>query len=503
MKRVVPLYPFILAAFPTIAVYALNLQMVPLNDVWRPLAVSLVGGTLLFVCSLLALRNLAKAALWSALILVLFASYGPIKRLVPEIVVGCVDIAIVLGSFVWILRTRRDVSVATRSLNFGAFVLIVLPLLQIMMGKPPGRQSAFLHVSLPVKADAGVFEKPDVFFIVLDGYGRSDQLKRVMDFSNEDFLDALRNRGFYVADQSHSNYVQTQLSLAATLNMSFLQDFPAVFPRNEVDREPMLVGMNRSYVSSYFKRLGYKYVSVTSGFDEVDFSSADLRFDHPMDLTMIEGSLVQLTPVTIATGPKQSMFVNRRNSLTGALQNLIYLAKPTPSPRFVVAHIIAPHPPFSFNADGSPNRQPGILFGFWDASAYMEVGGTRRSYKNGYTGQLRFLDNQILEVIDSLLAGSKTRPVIIVEGDHGSKLGLNQETLKGSDLKESFGNLVAVYGPDSVQHLLYPKITSINTFRVLLDGLFGENLPLLPDRSFYSPFSQPYRFTEVTKQVAD
>ena len=41
----------------------------------------------------------------------------------------------------------------------------------------------------------------------------------------------------------------------------------------------------------------------------------------------------------------------------------------------------------------------------------------------------------------------------------------------------------------------------MNSFRIVLNGYFGE-LELLPDRSFFSTWPEPYLFHDVTKAVA-
>ncbi len=46
--------------------------------------------------------------------------------------------------------------------------------------------------------------KPDVYFLVLDAYGRSDVLKEVIGFDNSAFLDRLERKGFFVARRSTS-----------------------------------------------------------------------------------------------------------------------------------------------------------------------------------------------------------------------------------------------------------------------------------------------------------
>ncbi len=48
---------------------------------------------------------------------------------------------------------------------------------------------------------------------------------------------------------------------------------------------------------------------------------------------------------------------------------------------------------------------------------------------------------------------------------------------------------------------LYPEITPVNTFRVILNAYLGDSSPLLEDRSFYSTWPHPYDFRDVTKPL--
>ena len=50
--------------------------------------------------------------------------------------------------------------------------------------------------------------------------------------------------------------------------------------------------------------------------------------------------------------------------------------------------------------------------------------------------------------------------------------------------------LNAYYLPGDGAESLYPTITPVNSFRVILDKYFGENFPLLPDVS-YNQSDQP------------
>jgi hypothetical protein len=70
--------------------------------------------------------------------------------------------------------------------------------------------------------------------------------------------------------------------------------------------------------------------------------------------------------------------------------------------------------------------------------------------------------------------------VVIIEGDHGHGYHDNYAL---SDLE--FSNLNAYFFSDKNYHSLYPTISPVNTFRIILNKYFCKNLPLLKDSSFF------------------
>ncbi len=63
--------------------------------------------------------------------------------------------------------------------------------------------------------------------------------------------------------------------------------------------------------------------------------------------------------------------------------------------------------------------------------------------------------------------------------------------------------LSAYYLPEAGRKMLYPAITPVNSFRVVLDSSFGAGLPLLPDRSFFSIWDEPYKYVDVTATLRE
>jgi hypothetical protein len=57
-------------------------------------------------------------------------------------------------------------------------------------------------------------------------------------------------------------------------------------------------------------------------------------------------------------------------------------------------------------------------------------------------------------------------------------------------------NLSAYFLP-GVDATVYPTITPVNTFRVIFNEYFGQNLELLDDVSLYSDYTDPFNFKVI------
>ena len=63
--------------------------------------------------------------------------------------------------------------------------------------------------------------------------------------------------------------------------------------------------------------------------------------------------------------------------------------------------------------------------------------------------------------------------------------------------------LNAYYAPGDVVDALYPEVTPVNSFRIVLGELLGLDFELLPDRSYYTSPSKTYVLDDVTAIVSD
>jgi hypothetical protein len=168
-------------------------------------------------------------------------------------------------------------------------------------------------------------------------------------------------------------------------------------------------------------------------------------------------------------------------------------------PKFIFAHIFAPHPPFVFGEQGEfvfPERE----FSLSDGSQFFSV-GSPEEYREGYRNQLLFLNQNIQRIIEKILTSSETPPIIILQGDHGPGLMMDHFEVDKTNLWERTGILNAYYFPGKDVSQLNSKISPVNTFRLLFNLYFGGNYPLLEDKSFYSASNTPYIHMDVTDRI--
>ncbi len=497
-KISVPIHPPLVALFFVVGVYAANVDMVPLSNLIVPLLVAASFALCTWAIGALAWRDVRRGAVAASGFIVLFATYSFVvtwmsKNLdwIPVLPLWWCLTLVVTFLLSWKV-------VWTKFFNVVSVFLLAVAMAQAMLVILKAGHVASSSGATQGWARPATDSRTDIYYIVLDGFGRTDQLARVMGSTDTEFVKGLQSRGFFVAKGSHSNYCQTELSVASSLNFEFIQDLYSTKP-TDTSRAPLEQLVNNNRAAHALRELGYKSIAVTTGFPPLGSLGADTEMDNAPGWTLIETALLQMTPLrtSSALGP---MFDQRRRLLNRAFEELTSLGPPDLQPKFVIAHILAPHPPFVFGPNGEPERSR-HLYGFWDGSDYMTYAGTAEDYRVGYSGQAVYVGKRILEIVDAILRNPGPKPVIILQGDHGSKLHLDQNRIEKTDLNEVFSNLTAVYGPKSVIDRLYPSVTPVNLFRIVFEGLFNAHLPLKPDESFYSPFEKPYEFTDVTQRL--
>ena len=164
-------------------------------------------------------------------------------------------------------------------------------------------------------------------------------------------------------------------------------------------------------------------------------------------------------------------------------------------PTFTFAHLLLPHNPYVFDRHGNVRNNIPLTLQFKEKTGSW-------ANKRAYIEQLLFLNDQVKEIIDHILTNSNIDPIIIIQADHGSATTPFEKAKIASLTRERLAILNAMRVPEATRNRLYPTITSINTFPILLSTVFEENIPTLPDTSYFSSYRQPYPLQDVTETVA-
>lgn len=344
--------------------------------------------------------------------------------------------------------------------------------------------------------------KPDIYYIVLDGYARADILKELFQYDNSSFITYLQGRGFIVPSSNHSNYPATPLSIASTLNMDYIQDLtPALGEQSH--RWLMTPFIDHSRTRALLESFGYKTVSISTNWTITDNTQTDLYFhSYPVMLTDFEGFMLDLTPLQ-GLEPLLGSFASLPNAeshrrvIQFNLETLADLPEAS-GPKFVFAHIISPHPPFVFDQQGQPLSSTGS-FTFQDAN---EFPGSSEEYRKNYIGQVQFVNDQLRNVIDTILEQSDTPPIIILQSDHGSGLFTDLTSLQKTCLRERFSPFAAYYFPNLDESKIPEDMSNVNLFRLVFNEYFGADLSLLESKQyFYKDMQTYYEFEDVTAEV--
>jgi hypothetical protein len=514
-RRVV--YPFLLAAFPIVRLAAQNAREVPPGELIAPLVLALAATAALWLLARWAFGDGHRAGLIVAATAILFLMFdgacsgfdAAITRLsmlwvetwvrTPAWAVLLCEV-VVLATAAWLVARRpKRPERWTPPLNVFAAILLALPLGEAaytwvrMPPRPPASPPAPL-ADLPATSP-----RPDIYNIILDGFARGDVLKEEFGYDIEPFLRRLEAKGFFVARHATANYCQTPLSLTSSLNSTYL---PQAKDDVEAARPPDKTLFRENAVIRALRPLGYRFVTFGSGFDFTEFPGNDVYSSPHPHLSNFHRMVVDATPARLIwpDPATRDAFTLSRERTLHTFDRLPEVAK-DPRPTFTVAHIVAPHPPFVFGADGedvSPRPKRCVLS---DGTVYRYFYGGEETYVPGYRAQAEYVVKRVERAIDAILASSPEPPVIILQSDHGAGMHLHMESAEQTDHHERMGILAAVYLPDGKRAGLSDAITPVNFFRVVFNNEFATSLPLLPDESYYSTWPRPFDFVRVTDQV--
>jgi hypothetical protein len=331
-----------------------------------------------------------------------------------------------------------------------------------------------------VKSDKPDSTKPDIYFLVFDEYTNNIALDSLWKFDNTPVTNWLKQAGFYVADSSRANYNFTVYSLSASLNMRYVDSHKGNIGNNSSYTLKAVNSLSHNEVFSILKKENYRFyfkAPFNNSFEPFKGFKVlnDLTYKN-MYNTMLFYRLkkdvlwnfgisdyFKQTEQEELENPSEDNYERRVKDVFTTWNDIKATteAENNRRPKFVFGHFLITHEPHLFDTAGNYTSRR-------DISSF-----------NTYVSQVQFANKVIKDLVLHIKKNNKKNTIIIVEGDHGFR------DLPKEQARWQFPNLHTVYFPDSNYKQLYPGISPVNTFRVVLNGYFKQQYPLLKDSSTY------------------
>lgn len=339
-----------------------------------------------------------------------------------------------------------------------ALLVVAVPAIQIVLNDRPAVGVASDAEPWPLTAEA----TPNIYWYVLDGFGRADALEGMgVSLSEPAFL---HDAGFTISSRAVAHYPMSLLSIATTASGGYLVTGSDLDYLNSEPFHARIQGHNP--VVATLRDWGYAYIhgpadqwGRCSGAEDICLDTAGIA--------EAGWALLQMTPFA---GTISDHRVHDQRSDPLAITRQI-IAHDPPAPFFVFVHLISPHPPY-YRLGGDcelQNTEHNLSTSWGTTSDYAEA--------------IDCLKRQLEATVDLILTEDPTA-VIILQGDHGPGHGLdlneNALDLTSEEIRQRLGVFSAVRMPCPVPD----DLALVNTFRRVLSCLSHENLELLAPRTW-------------------
>lgn len=369
-------------------------------------------------------------------------------------------------------------------------------------------QLSYKYTSSAAQAAKPVVQtpRPDIYYLVFDRYASSEVLRSNFNYDNSDLMEFLEKQNFVNRQSSYSNYPFTMSSVASTMAMEYFPEFEKKFSDNEQWQSgfPYRSVLNDPPIAQILKTQGYSYNQVSSWWD---FTRVGINADaNPTQsfrlrvlgkehyLSDLQRDIVYKSVLSpwlkkgLAVGDtaalKYDLDRHPRENFENQFQALKSISSRSDKskPNYTFAHILAPHPPYVFDANGNQPKYDGE----------SNDNGADELLK--YTNAVTYVNKRLKDLVSHIKRNSPSS-VIILQADEGPypkqfRGPLSEDRhyrptdLPEPQLKQKFSILASYSLPGVPIDEIKQIDSSVNVFRAVLNGYFDYKLPLLPDCHF-------------------
>lgn len=486
--RQVPLFLFLLPLFFVIHGFAENYYFIAFPDCLLLIALYGAATGAVYFCFYWIFKDNIKASLITSYTMAFCLFFGAFHDILRKHAIFLHKYSILLPAFITTiilltvyLKKERFFPRLTLFLNILFLVYLILDagsLAWKITGHDASRLPSYSFTSHQYnRCDS--CPKPDIYFLIFDGYSGSKTLKEEYQYDNSGLDNFLVQEGFQIQKGSRSNYYITPFSMASILNFSYLNDIPDPQHLTADDYTNVFEPIRKNEVANFLYSQGYMVIN--NSFFDLPGQPSD------RDQPFIPVKTKLITNRTLFSYMVRDMgwwFNEKINDSAYKMENLQAIVyrnntlfmnrtleesrKGAAKPRFIYMHALMPHYPFLF--DSLLNRRsPALVARQLDETKVKP-----------YLEYLPYTNSCIKNLLSSIRKNTGGKAVIVLMSDHGFR-----HSEDGTAHAYDFNNQNAVYFPDKDYRMVYDSISGVNMFRVVFNKLFRQNLPLLKDSLIY------------------
>jgi hypothetical protein len=516
--RSLPYQPFFVAIFIGLSIYTPNRLYFPFEAMVLPMCILISLIVVILIILKYTKVDMNKGLIFISGTLFLNFTYYPVRDLLAQKWLFIAPATIIYGILLFILiavtikTTHPRANNIARILGISSISLVIIGLANLgfsVVSDPKeignsrqGFESQF-HRYL-AKDLVTPLNNRDFYFIVLDRYPGEEILYAQTKINNNEFYKNLRALGFTVLEKSKSNYGITEFSLPSMLNMDFY---------TSVKKDGYNAENNR--LASFFKSQGFKFIFLPSNwYATLKNANADITLNpYPLSLTsglrnavfqkimFFERTFIGRIYYTILhVGFSQDMPSQSVDALQKRIQNLNipYIEKYDKHFSSLEYQSTAKsHIPKTFEHLSQVSKIPGRKFVFSHINHWEYV-------KESELASITYVNKLVESLVKVLIEETDPAPVIVIMSDHGRKpwpeaIEKNRsiyakyarypnKSLDLDDIHVSWyplNNIELLYLPDGGNATIYPGMTPVNVWRIILNYYFGTDFARVDDRCYW------------------
>ena len=482
--------PVFLAIVPTLYHYSNNVEKLALVNLFRMLVFNaLVAGIVYAVLVVFHKLQAIKAANAAVIFLIFFNIYGLGYRYLLQLDIvrikhyTLLPLILMLAIYLILFMSKAKDSLSIdiwKNLLLIVSVLIFLNLFKLIPAEINKGQGNIIGAPLSPAGELAIAKNsPDIYYIVLDEFAGFQAMREYWGYEEvDDFVNFLKDRGFFVAEESHASSINTLHQMASRLNYQeypFGMDIQAYF-NNIADNRVMHDLKSRGYKTVVFDETNMPYPSAkpiyadyiyeyeSKSIPERDGGEYGFYFDEFGEL-VIDNTMIYAFSHNYR---KNNRIVSQHSNMISFTVDHV-ASSSVPSPKFVYVHLMLPHFPFVFDRNGNITDSDR----FTDWNHYLE----------NYIYSINVAEAMVNNILTE--ADANNPPVIILQSDHGARNHLTSRV--GSavlpNYPEEFKTLIlyALYLPGYDYSSLPQDINPVNTFPIVFNYLFETNIALIQE----------------------